>query len=153
MKYLRHKAATMGIISPKRTSQVRGKGPATGKAGKKSGKAKEETDTEMDDEDEDEAPIFSKTSGDDSSDDGIMQIKPHLTLNQHKTITGRVTKVRTSPRKTAKPDYKALIDQYSADEDNTSEDRQAGLYTKMPSNNAGYRMNTVTEDTKVQAEI
>ena len=122
MQKLRKKANKMGIITPKRTPQARVSGPAQAKLRKPSGKAKEMEYTDEDDADIDGASMSSRTSVDGDSDtDGITKTKPISSLNQQKTIGGRITKPRTSPRKTKKLNYKALLDQYST-VDNTSEE-------------------------------
>lgn len=144
----------MGIIASKSTPPSRAVGRATGNASKKTGKAKEATDdTDEDDEGQDGASIFSKTLVDEDSDhDGITKIKPDLSLSQRKTIGGRITKLRSSPRKTPRPDYKALLDAFSADEDSISEEGKSGLDKKKPSDTV-YNANTVEEVIRVKAEI
>lgn len=152
MQKLRKNAIKVGVITPKRTPQARAKGPATGQPRKTGGKAKKDKDdTDEDDADIDGASMFSKTSVDEDSDtDGITKIKPDLFLNQQKTIGGRITKPRTSPRKTKKLNYKALLDQLSA-EDDTSEGEPIPQ-EKTPSD-AGSDVTMAEEDIVVKAEI
>lgn len=153
MQSLRKKATAMGIITPKRTSQARAKRPVVAKARKTSGEKKETKDSDEDDDGEDRASIFSKTSMDkDSDEDSITKIEPDLSLNQQKTIAGRVKKIRTSPRKKQKPDYKALFDQLSAEEADTSEKGESSVDKELPSD-MGTNVATVEENIKVKAEI
>lgn len=128
----------MGIITSKRTSRAGGKGPAKAKGQKTSGKGKQELDdTDEDDEDVDGASVPSMDE--DSAEDGITKIEP-----RQKTIGGRITKPRTSPRKHKNLNYKAIFDQFSA-EDNTSEEEELNIDTKMISD--------FEENIKVKAEI
>ena len=143
LQELRKRASKMGIIAPKRTSQARAKGPAKAKGQNTSSKGKKEMDdTDENDEDVDGGSVSSMDE--DSDEDGIKKIKPHLSLNKQKTIGGRVTKQRTSPRKNKILNYKAIFDQFSA-EDNTSEEEESNIDTKMTSD--------VEEGIKVKAEI
>lgn len=152
MQKLRKKAIKMGVITPKRTPQARAKGPAPTKARKVSGKAKEMDDTDEDDADVDGASVFSRTSVDEDSDaDGIAKLKPDLSLNRQKIIGGRITKLRKSPRKTTKVSYKALLDQFSAEE-NTSEEGEPVPEEKSPSD-VGSDVTMAEGITIVKAEI
>lgn len=150
MKKLRQKAATKGVVAPKTTPQARAKGLTIGKARKSPSKVKREKDDS--DEDDEDAEVFSRTSVEEgSTDDGMTKPAPGVTMNQHNTIGGRITKKRTSPRKNKKLNYKALFDQYSAEDENTSEDAEPSLGNEMPPDVRDDV--TMEEDNTVMAEI
>lgn len=133
MKNLRAKAVAMGIMASTPTSHAHAKGPATGKPQKKARKATEVNDTDDDDEDEgfsDETSRLSKSSMDiDSDEERSKAIKPDPFLQQHKTIGGRITKLRSSPRKNPRVNYKVLFDEENTfDEDRLGVDKKASSH-------------------------
>lgn len=119
MKHLRAKAAKMGIITTKRTLQAQAThlstSPAKKPTNKKRSKAKDMSDDSDDDDKEegfsDATVNFSETSVEEDS------VSRPSKAKENKTIGGRVTKVRNSPRKVLRADYKTLMDPFPKDED------------------------------------
>lgn len=164
MKRLRKKAAAMGIS----TKQARGKSTTTEKSGAKSGKAKKAAD-DTDDTDEDEndkdegfidGDLTQKTSGEEvSGGDRSKAIKVEPALKQRQTIGGRITKLRSSPRKASKANYKLLQDPFSTLEtsedvngDRVFEEGKSSSEDTMASDEL-YNGDKINEGTSIKAEI
>lgn len=140
----------MVVHNPKQTPHGGKKNPATGKAIHTSGKAKEKGVYSDDDDDDAYGASFnSRTSVEEDSDDnGSPTTQHNPPTNRNKTIGGRVTKLRSSPRKTPKLNYKLIDDQFSAEEDPTSEKAMSGIGKKMSSGDS----DTVEEVVRVKLE-
>lgn len=162
MKNLRAKAVAMGIMTSTPTSHAHAKVPATRKSQKKARKANEVDDDDDDDEDDEDEGFSDGTSNLSLSlmdKDSDKERKPDPFMKQHKTISGRIIKPRSSPRKNPRPNYKVLLDPFSAlpadevtDEENTS-DKERSSIDKNANPHVGRHMNTTENNSKIKAEI
>ena len=150
VKRLRKKAASMGVTTSKGTPQADTASPAKGNMNKTVRKVKKELHgTDEDDDEDDGASYMSKSSiGTDSDDDSRKATKANTPSKQQKVIGGRVTKQRSSPRKVPRPDYKAILDQFSGDE---AREEKRSIAQNVSSN--GNDMLMVEEYPTIKAEV